>query len=84
MAQDPENPEAEAVVAAVQAKEDDVEEINAFAANAAPPQCPWLAFYLLCSLVSKLVPGSPLYFLSRLPRLTVRVVIIYVLLLRGT
>lgn len=37
MAQDPENPEAEAVVAAVQAKEDDVEKINAFAANAAPP-----------------------------------------------
>lgn len=33
MAQDPENPEAEAVVAAVQAKEDDVEEINAFAAK---------------------------------------------------
>lgn len=37
MAQDPENPEADAVVAAVQAKEDDVEEINAVAANAAPP-----------------------------------------------
>ena len=36
MAQDPENPEADAVVAAVQAKEDDVEEINAVAANAAP------------------------------------------------
>lgn len=37
MAQDPENPEADAVVAAVQAKEDDVEENNAVAANAAPP-----------------------------------------------
>ena len=37
MAQDQENPKADAVVAAVQAKEDDVEEINAVAANAAPP-----------------------------------------------
>ena len=37
MAQDAENPEADAVVAAVQAKEDDVEENNAVAVNAAPP-----------------------------------------------
>lgn len=37
MAQDPENPEADNVVAAVQAKEDDVEQNNAVAVNAAPP-----------------------------------------------